>query len=77
MPDMAKAEKTGIVNEITQSSPVSGVVKDANGDPLFGVNIVVKALPSVLSRILTGTFHLRLRPDRLWLFLISVLNRRK
>ncbi|WP_288205698.1 TonB-dependent receptor [uncultured Parabacteroides sp.] len=42
MPDMAKAEKTGIVNEITQSSPVSGVVKDANGDPLFGVNIVVK-----------------------------------
>ncbi len=41
-PGMVKAESSAIVNEVLQSSVVKGVVKDSNGEPLLGVNVLVK-----------------------------------
>ena len=42
LPGRANAESSAIVNEVLQSSVVKGVVKDSNGEPLLGVNVLVK-----------------------------------
>lgn len=42
LPGRANAESSAIVNEVLQSSIVKGVVKDSNGEPLLGVNVLVK-----------------------------------
>lgn len=41
LPGRANAESSAIVNEVLQSSVVKGVVKDSNGEPLLGVNVLV------------------------------------
>ncbi|MCD7848453.1 MAG: TonB-dependent receptor [Parabacteroides sp.] len=42
LPGVVKAESPAIVNEVLQSSVIKGVVKDSNGEPLLGVNVLVK-----------------------------------
>lgn len=42
LPGRSNAESSAIVNEVLQSSVVKGVVKDSNGEPLLGVNVLVK-----------------------------------
>lgn len=42
LPGMAKAESSAIVSGVLQSSVIKGVVKDSNGEPLLGVNVLVK-----------------------------------
>ena len=42
LPYNAKAEGSVIVNTVLQSSVIKGVVKDASGEPLLGVNVLVK-----------------------------------
>ena len=65
LPGRANAESSAIVNEVLQSSVVKGVVKDSNGEPLLGVNVLVK-----------GT-TMKLLPVVHWLSLTLDLNRRK
>lgn len=38
-------------------SQVSGLVTDKTGEPLIGVNVVEKVLPTVLSLTLTDSLH--------------------
>lgn len=42
LPGRVKAEGSAVVNEILQSSLIEGVVRDASGEPLLGVNVIVK-----------------------------------
>ena len=42
LPGTARAESSVIVKEVLQSSDVKGVVKDSHGEPLLGVNVIVK-----------------------------------
>ena len=42
LPHIVKADGSVIENGVLQSSLIRGVVKDSNGDPLLGVNVIVK-----------------------------------
>lgn len=42
LPHIVKADGSVIENGVLQSSLIKGVVKDSNGDPLLGVNVIVK-----------------------------------
>lgn len=42
LPHSVYATDSVITNEVLQSSVIKGVVKDSNGEPLLGVNVIVK-----------------------------------
>lgn len=42
LPHSVYATDSVIANEVLQSSVIKGVVKDSNGEPLLGVNVIVK-----------------------------------
>ncbi|MFQ9021307.1 MAG: hypothetical protein ACLR6J_07880 [Parabacteroides merdae] len=78
LPGRANAESSAIVNEVLQSSVVKGVVKDSNGEPLLGVNVLVKGTTiGAVTDIEAETFLLKLLPVVHWLSLTLDLNRRK
>lgn len=58
VPYTSGAVESGIRNGVTQTSTVRGMVKDTSGEPLFGVNIVVKGTTNGTITDLEGRFAL-------------------
>lgn len=58
----AYANTTEAPQSTQQSSKVSGIVKDSNGDPVVGASVLVKGTTSGVSTDLDGKFSVTARP---------------
>lgn len=59
-----------------QTGQVTGIVKDANGEPLIGVNVVEKGnVQNGSITDLDGRFKLNVGPNAYWYVLISDIKR--